>query len=156
MKEYWLGLGKITFFRKLLDVKRGANSLCVQENRVYWTTLFFTRFFVHFFVPFFSSGSSLAVFLSAFLSDFLSEFFPDFLSDYLPNSLFDFLSNFLSNLSGSPLLCLILCVVLRLEIFPVEIRVPLSSFQKDSRDPGNSGQYLSFHLEFWKEREKRM
>ena len=145
MKEYWSGLGKITFFRKISEVKRGINSLCVQENRVYWTTLFFARLFVHFF----SSGSSLAV----FLFDFLSEFFPDFLSDYLPNSLFNFLSDFsvqfhVGFLSGSPVLCLVLCLVLRLEIFQVEIRVPLSIFQKDSPDPGNSGQYLSCHLHF--------
>ena len=150
MKEYWSGLGKITFFRKISEVKRGANSLCVQENRVYGTTLFFVFFFLSLF---FSSGSSLGVFLSVFLSDFLSELFPDFLSDYLPNSLFNFLSDFLSNfmsvfLSGSPVLCLFLCLVLRLEISQVEIRVPLSSFQKDSPDPGNSGQYLSCHLEF--------
>ena len=95
MKEYWSGLGKITFFRKISEVKRGANSLCVQENRVYWTTLFFARFFVHFFL----SGSSLAVFLSAFLCDFLSEFFLDFLSDYLPNSLFNFLSDYFCPIS---------------------------------------------------------
>ena len=157
MKEYWSGLGKITFFRKISEVKRGINSLCVQENRVYWTTLFFARFWS----IFFSSGSSLAVFLSAFLCDFLFEFFPDFLSDYLPNSLFNFLSDFFVQfhvgfLSGSPVLCLVLCLVPRLEIFQVEIRVPLSIFQRDSPDPGNSGQYLSCHLEFWKEREKRM
>ena len=120
-----------------------------KKIRVYWTTLFFARFLS----IFFSSGFFLAVFLSAFLCDFLSEFFPDFLSDYLPNSLFNFLSDFFVQfhvgfLSGSPVLCLVLCLVLRLEIFQVEIRVPLSIFQMDSPDPGNSGQYLSCHLEF--------
>ena len=149
MKEYWSDLGKITFFRKISEVKRGVNSLCVQENKGVLDNPLFCPLLVHFF----SSGSSLAVFLSAFLCDFLSEFFPDFLSDYLPSSLFNFLSDFFVQfhvgfLSGSPVLCLVLCLVLRLEIFQVEIRVPLSIFQKDSPDPGNSGQYLSCHLEF--------
>ena len=149
MKEYWSRLGKITFFRKISEVKRGVNSLCVQKNKGVLDNPLFCPLLVHFFFVRFFFGCIL----SAFLCDFLSEFFPDFLSDYLPNSLFNFLSDFfvqfhVSFLSGSPVLCLVLCLVLRLEIFQVEIRVPLSIFQKDSPDPGNSGQYLSCHLEF--------
>ena len=49
MKEYWSGLGKITFFRKISEVKRGVNSLCVQENKDVLDNTLFCPLFVHFF-----------------------------------------------------------------------------------------------------------
>ena len=82
-------LWKITFFRKISEVKRRANLLCVQENRLYWTTLFFARFFVPFF------------FVRLFFGRISVGFFVRFLVRVFP----------ISCLIICPILCLMSCLI---------------------------------------------
>ena len=83
-------LWKITFFRKISEVKRRANLLCVQENRLYWTTLFFARFFVPFF---FRPALLWPYFCRLFCTISYPSFFP------------------ISCLIICPILCLISCLI---------------------------------------------